>query len=172
MTKLTCSCGRKDCLNCSASGWSVLVRQAIAKGDAYNPKHVQRYASSIERIVSGSRDEAATGKLLARTLRKAGGALGDALQALNQTIEPDAILLAGSMVRIPEYVDGINRQLAKLGSDGQATGDKIRIGEIRAVRAAAILALLEKVYSPALDLASIQDNRSAVIRKSALGGKH
>lgn len=169
-TKLTCSCGRKDCLNCTASGWSVLVRQGTAKGNVYNPKHVQRYASAIERMMGGAKGQVGAGPQLTRTLRAAGSALGDALQTLNQTIEPEAILLAGSMARIPAYVDGINRRLGKLGNDGQATAGKIRIGEIRAVRAAAILALLEKVYSPALDLAALAAQTSPANRKRNLAG--
>ncbi|HUS98436.1 MAG TPA: ROK family transcriptional regulator [Hyphomicrobiaceae bacterium] len=170
-TKMTCSCGRMDCLNCTASGWSVLVRQGIAKGEVYNPKHVQRYAGAIDQIVDGNKGAAGRAPVLVANLRAAGSALGDVLQSLKQTIDPDAILLAGSMARIPEYIEGINRRLSKLGSDGEATIGKIRIGEIRAVRAAAILALLEKVYSPALDLNALNDNRLAKSNKSATDRK-
>jgi predicted NBD/HSP70 family sugar kinase len=159
-TKLTCSCGRNDCLNCSASGWAVLVRQGIAEGKIYNPTHVEHYASAIEEMVGGidrSATPGAPGAKLSRDLRSAGGALADALLKIDQMIDPEAIVLAGSMPRIPDYVAGIGRHLNKLGSIGQTIRNKIRIGEIRAVRAAALLVLLEKVYSPHLDLAALHD---------------
>jgi len=159
-TKLTCSCNRNDCLNCSASGWSVLVRQGIASGEVYDSTHIQQYASAIENMVGNvGRDDSWPPKLC-RDLRSAGGALADFLLTVDQTIDPEAILLAGSMSRIPDYVTGIEQRLRKLGDNGEATLAKLRVGEIRAVRAAAILVLLEKVYSSNLDLAAFQD-RSA-----------
>ena len=133
-TKLTCSCGRNDCLNCSASGWAVLVRQGTAAGKTYNPTHVQHYASAIEEMVGGIDRSAAAGAKLSRNLHAAGGALADALLKMDQMIDPEAIVLAGSMPRIPDYVAGIGRYLNKLGRIGQTIRKKIRIGEIRAVR--------------------------------------
>lgn len=160
-TKLTCSCGRDDCLNCSASGWAVLVRQGIAEGTKYNPKHLPRYASAIERIADLFSRGETIDKKLSRDLKSAGGALADALLTMDQMIDPKAIVLLGSMPRIPDYLAGIKRRLGKLGTIGQHTLAKIRLGEIRAVRAAALLVLLEKVYSPELDLAALQSRRAA-----------
>lgn len=160
-TALTCSCGRNDCLNCTASGWSVLVAQAMTDGSKYNPKHVQRYARAIEGIAADFDAGTAIDAKLSRTLRTAGGALADALATIDQMIDPEAIVLLGSMPRIGDYHSGIERRLTKLGDIGEQTLDKIRIGKIRAVRAAALLVLLEKVYSSNLDIAALQVQRTS-----------
>ena len=156
-TKLTCTCDRNDCLNCSASGWSVLVRQGLAEGNVYNPRHAQIYARAIDRIVDDLHRNGPSDAKLSRALKAAGGALADALLAIDQMMDPEVILLAGSMPRIPDYMTGLEQQLGKFGSVGESTRNKVRIGEIRAVRAAAIMVLLEKVYSPNLDLAKLHD---------------
>lgn len=156
MTALTCSCGRQDCLNCTASGWSILARLGITGDARYDPAHVATYARAIDRLIDDKqRDPGA-----ADALRSAGGALAGALQILNQTIEPEAIILAGSMSRVPEYVEGIEMRLRDSTEGGEALA-KLRIGEVRAVRAAAMLVLLEKIYSPALDFESLRDSAVA-----------
>lgn len=161
-TALTCSCGRRDCLNCTASGWSVLSRLGITGDREYDPAHVASYARAIDRFVDdGLRRD--TG--VAEALRSAGWALAGALQVLNQTIEPEAIILAGSMSRVPEYVEGIETQLKESTEGGLALA-KLQIGELRAVRAAAMLVLLEKIYSPALDFETLRD--SAVAPSSSM----
>jgi glucokinase len=149
-TPFTCSCGRNDCLNCSASGWSVLARLGIIKDPVYRPDNVAEYANAISALTESAGHEAKQNNAHCEALRNAGAALAGALQLLNQTIEPEAIILAGSMSRAPAYRQGIRQSLDKT-DEGQAALAKIQTGEIRAVRAAAILALLERIYSPALD---------------------
>ncbi len=155
-TQLTCSCGRCDCLNCSASGWAVLVRHGTVDDDQYRPKEVTRYANAIERITDTTRRGDRRDAQLDRHIRNAGGALAEVLHMFNQTVEPEAIVLAGSMACSQEYIDGIKRRLSTLDDDGQATAAKIRIGSMRGVRAAGILVLLEQIYSPSLDLGALK----------------
>lgn len=159
-TTLSCSCGRNDCLNCTASGWAVLARQGLTDGSTYNPRHVQRYASAIDRIATTPGAGAALDEELSRNLQTAGSALADALLAIDQIIDPEALVLLGTMPRCADYLAGIEKRLTGLGEIGQKTRAKIRTGEIRAVRAAALMVLLEKVCSPGLDILALHDQRT------------
>lgn len=156
-TALTCSCGRQDCLNCSASGWSVLARLRIIGENVYDPAHLADYARAIDQFTGDGRQDDRVSTDMSEALRYAGGALASALQILNQTIEPEAIILAGSMSRAPDYIEGINLQLRQ-SAEGREAQAKLLIGELRAVRAAAMLVLLEKIYSPALDFEALRDS--------------
>ncbi|MGI9380922.1 MAG: ROK family transcriptional regulator, partial [Methyloligellaceae bacterium] len=101
-TKLTCSCGRNDCLNCNVTGWSLLNRFKLID-DIYNPAHVVRYARLVEEMLTGSKET----KKFDRAFREAGSALGASIRLIDQLIEPESILLTGSVARLPYYRDGI-----------------------------------------------------------------
>lgn len=147
---LICSCGRNDCLNCSASGWSVLARMDLLKDRIYAPADVGDYATAIKSFADPGEPGAERNDALVNALQSAGSALAGSLTVLNQTIEPEAMILAGSLARVPDYVAGVRRKL-QASEEGLEVLGKLRLAEIRAVRAAAILALMERIYSPELD---------------------
>jgi len=152
-TNLTCSCGSNHCLNCSASGWSVLVRLGRTSGNRYQPDDIPHYASEINQLIEQQSDTETQNKEVikqARIIRSAGSALAKSLQQLNQFIEPQAIVLNGSMSRVSAYQKGIS-QFLETSSEGKATLEKIHYGELRAVRAAGVLALKKTIYSPNFD---------------------
>jgi predicted NBD/HSP70 family sugar kinase len=88
-------------------------------------------------------------------LKNTGEALAAALQSVSLLLEPEAIVVAGPLSRAAPYLDGVRRGLGRLGESGEEALGKLRCGEIRAARAAAILALLERIYSPALDFEAL-----------------
>lgn len=152
-TDLFCSCGSSHCLNCSASGWSVLVRSGKTSGTRYQPDDTAHYAREINQLIQ---HDANVGKdykedaKLSRIVSNAGVALGKSLQQLNQFLEPQAIVLNGSMSRVLAYRKGIS-QVLESSDEGMATLEKVHYGELRAVRAAGVLALRKTIYSPAFD---------------------
>jgi len=152
-SNLSCSCGSNQCLNCYASGWSVLVRLGKTSGRAFLPDDIAHYAHEINKLIEHQAVSKTKGKediKQTRIIRNAGAALGKSLQQLNQFLEPQAIVLNGSMSRVLEYRKGISQSL-ETNNEGEATLEKIHYGDLRAVRAAGILALKKTIYSPNFD---------------------
>lgn len=164
-TSLTCSCGGQDCLNCSASGWSVLARLGKIDNPAYDANAVVDYARMIDGLPRSQSPDADANDDLSAALHSAGRALSGALQILNQTVDPEAIILAGSMARFDAYVAGLKQDLGET-AEGNAVRDKLLVSDIRAHRAAAILVLLEKVYSPALEFEALRNSSGIAIEGS------
>ena len=54
------------------------------------------------------------------------------------------------MSRVPEYRKGISQALES-SDEGKSTLEKICYGELRAVQAAGVLALMKTIYSPDFD---------------------
>lgn len=170
-TQLQCSCGSNYCLNCSASGWSVLARSGKTSGNSYQPDDIAHYASEINQLIEKQSDSKAPHKednKQTRILRNSGAALGRSLQQLNQFIEPQAIVLNGSMSRVLEYRKGLSQSL-ETSHEGKATLDKIHYGELRAVRAAGILALKKTIYSPTFDFEQACETANTANMKFSAG---
>lgn len=149
-TNLFCPCGSNYCLNCCASGWSVLVHSGKTSERQYKTSDIAHYANEINKLVDQQAESVIKPKAnnkQARLLRNAGTALGKSLQQLNQFLEPEAIVLNGSMSRVCEYRKGISLFLGT-SDEGLATLEKIHYGKLRAVRAAGVLALKKTIYSP------------------------
>lgn len=162
-TKLFCACGSNHCLNCSASGWSVLARLGKTPGSRYQPDDIADYANEINQLIetdadSGSRQSDDLKQ--SQILKKAGAALGKSLLQLNQFLEPQAIVLNGSMSRVLDYQKGISQAL-ETSDEGKATLEKINYGKLRAVRAAGILALKNTIYTPLLDFEQVCETANA-----------
>ena len=145
-TKLTCSCGRNDCLNCNVTGWSLLNRFKLID-DVYNPADVVHYARLVEEMLAGSEDS----KKYNRYFRDAGTALGESIRLIDQLMEPESILLTGSVTRMPSYRDGIYSKFEMNNGDDRELCEKIRMGTVSAARSSAVPALLAFVFSPNLD---------------------
>jgi predicted NBD/HSP70 family sugar kinase len=170
-TKLRCSCGSNSCLNCCASGWSVLARLGKTSNNEYHPDDVAAYAKEINQLIENqacSKAGQTKDANQARILKDAGAAIGRSLEQLNQFLEPQVIIVYGSMSRLVDYRDGISQLLCS-DSEGKATLAKIRYGEISAVRAAGILALKESIYSPTLDFEQACETASIASLGTAAG---
>jgi len=160
---LLCSCGSNYCLNCSASGWAVLVGLGRVSGSQYELDDIAHYAAEINQLIEQQADVKAQDKKRVkqtRIVKKAGIALGRTLQQLNQFIEPEAIVLNGSMSRVVDYRLGISQSL-EASNEGKATLEKIHYGELRAVQAAGVLALMKTIYSPDFDFVQACETATA-----------
>jgi predicted NBD/HSP70 family sugar kinase len=154
-TALECFCGRCDCLNCSASGWAILCSLGMIRERRYTPERVTDYAAALEAITSDEAGDGADDGLRLRALQAGGEALAGALRSLCLLLEPEAIIVDGPLSRAPAYLDGIRRHLEEAGDSGAEVSRKMKRGEIRAAQAAAILPLLDLIYSPNLDFEAL-----------------
>lgn len=170
-TDLVCSCGSSHCLNCCASGWSLLVRLGKTSGNQYQPDDIAHYAREINLLIeqeANAETDSQEAFKQSRIIRSAGAALGKSLQLLNQFLEPQAIVLNGSMSRMSSYRKGISHFL-ETSNEGKAALDKINYGELRAVRAAGILALKKTIYSPTFNFKQACETANTSAEKSSAG---
>ncbi|MEZ5660173.1 MAG: ROK family transcriptional regulator [Burkholderiaceae bacterium] len=151
-TRLVCSCGQSNCLNCLASGWSVLARLGAADGDKYQPSQVGAYARVIHSLIEPDSDDRAHLARVRRLLRDAGSELARALAYVDLSFDPDLIVLAGSLARNESYFAGVSRGLQQGGAVGADLSRKTTRSTMAPVRAAALVALLDHVFSPTLEL--------------------
>jgi len=173
-SKLCCSCGSNSCLNCWASGWSVLANLGKTKDGQYNVEHLDAYAQEINALIEAQSDPISRNKKTtnqARVIQEAGAELARSLTQLNQFLEPQAIVLYGSMSRLNDYRQGIAKRLES-SEEGKLALDKIRYGELNSVRAAGLLALKETVYSPTLDFEQIVESANITNYAKTVGDCH
>lgn len=71
-SKLVCSCGRSDCLNCEASGWAILNKIGLTDRPEYQHKRVQEYSEKIRALVGGRLEIGKGVKQVDQVLLKAG----------------------------------------------------------------------------------------------------
>ncbi len=164
-TRLICSCGQSNCLNCMASGWSVLVRLDDAISAKYSPGQVRDYARAIHDLIEPAADDRTRAARVRRLLRDAGEELARALAYVDLAFDPDVVVLAGSLARNESYYRGVLRGLQNGGAVGAALARKVTRGQMSPTRAAALIALLDHVFSPNLEL------RTVVAGESADGGR-
>jgi predicted NBD/HSP70 family sugar kinase len=166
-TRLVCSCGQSDCLNCTASGWSILNRLDLLASSTYQIDQVQTYSQLTRALVSGglasnAKDMQDTQKTK-RTMREAGGALARGLRFVELSFDPDMIILAGPLAAHDDYFRGVMKGLQASGPSGANIASKLTRSLITPAQAAGITALLDIVFSPSLDLqrlASAQAGRN------------
>lgn len=149
-TSLICSCGRNDCLNCIASGWSILVQAGLIKNKKYNPVLVPEYAERLNSLLNNECQLLPSDKLT-RLLFEAGENLAYTITKISQTLDPESIILAGQLIRSNHYLSGLKTSLKKLGQDGLSALSKIKVGKVKIVEATSFMPLLKNLYSPNFD---------------------
>ena len=146
-TDLICSCGRNDCLNCIASGWSILVEAGLVKNKRYNPGLVPVYAKLLNKFLN-SNSKLAQSKIFYNLLLAAGKNLAYNITKINQTLDPEIIILAGLLTYSNHYLSSIKSSLKGLGQDGLSALSKLKVGNVKIVEAASFMPLLNNLYSP------------------------
>jgi predicted NBD/HSP70 family sugar kinase len=146
-TELICSCARDDCLNCVASGWSVLVEAGLVKNKKYNPDLVPVYAKLLNRLIKNKGSFMSSNKV-ANLLTEAGRILANSITKINQILDPEIIILAGLLTHSNYYLSGIKLSLKDLGQDGVSALSKLKIGNVKIVEATSFMPLLKNLYSP------------------------
>ena len=148
-TDLRCTCGRNDCLNLSATGFSILSRLGALDHAAFDPSRLPHYAASLVRAV-GERDNAPA-------IRAAGRNLAAALDPLAKLLAPEMIVLSGILGADDAYVAGAEAALTDTYGYGARSRFRLVQGQILPSEAAALLALHTFCYSDRLDFERLND---------------
>ena len=146
-TELICSCGRNDCLNCVASGWSILVEAGLIEDKNYKPELVPVYAKLLNKILNKKEGFIVSNKI--KTLfYNAGKILALNLTKINQIIDPQLIILAGFLTNSTHYSSGIKDTLQSLGTDGNSALSKLKLGNVNIIQATCFMPLLKTIFTP------------------------
>lgn len=149
-TTLTCTCGRSDCLNLSATGYGILGRIGALNDPAFDRSRLRTYANALLAAI----DDPAT----APHARAAGQSLAVALDPLVKLLAPEMIVLNGVLGTDAAYFDGITQALQ---AEGLAQGAQLVRGEVAPYEAASLLALHTFCYSDQLDFERLSANADA-----------
>lgn len=140
---LTCTCGRHDCLNLSASGFGILSRMGKLDHLAFDTSQMSFYATSLLAAL----DDTAVAYLVA----EAGEKLAPALDNIAKLLRPKMIVLSGYLGTNESYYNGVEAMLTREFNHGSKTSFQLVKGTISPVEAAALLALHSLCYSNRLD---------------------
>jgi hypothetical protein len=143
-------CGQSDCLNCVASGWSILSRLKLIDGPVYQRSDILDYSAQLRALVNGTLDLPRA--RVQRVVRDAGIALARGLRYLDLTLDAERVVLSGPLAGVETYVEGVHAGLRKAGAPGARILKKLVCGRISSGEAAGVTALLESIFSPSLDL--------------------
>ena len=146
-TELICSCGRNDCLNCVASGWSILVEAGLIEDKNYKPDLVPVYAKLLNKILN-KKEEFIVSNKINTLFYNAGKILALNLTKINQIIDPQLIILAGFLTNSTHYSSGIKDTLQSLGTDGNSALSKLKLGNVNIIQATCFMPLLKTIFTP------------------------
>ncbi|MEQ9037508.1 MAG: ROK family protein [Silicimonas sp.] len=136
---LTCVCGRHDCLNLAATGFSLLSRLGLLDHQVFDRSKLSFYASTI---LDKLADEASV-----TPLREAGSNLALAVDNIVKLLGPERVILSGHLGTNEDYFEGARQAL----EEQYGVGNILVRGEISSVRSAALLALHAYCYLDRLD---------------------
>ena len=142
-TSLTCTCGRNDCINLSATGFSVLAKLDQLDHTAFDQSKLPVYAQSLVAAVNEPANE--------NHIRQAGRHLAWALDPMAKLLAPEVIILSGILGAHDAYFSGIESELAKEFDYGPGSSFQLEKGTISPRKAASLLALHAFCYSDRLD---------------------
>lgn len=148
---LTCSCGRKDCLNTVASGWSVLVNSGRLSDTKYDATHSHAYVCALTEMLDAPAD--ARTKALLHT---AGECTARTAAEVCLFTDPELVLVVGAMTRSQEFTDGFQSEWAqsRLHSMSDAP-PALRFDPTPPAGSSAHLALNEYLFSSAFSLSEM-----------------
>ncbi len=104
-----CTCGRVGCLDTVASGHAVLTGLRLVRRRISPVEHGVESARLLERAMA--RASAGDSKAIS-AFQNAGTRLGEAVATVVAVVDPEAIVLAGPLIQVPAYVEGVRASLA------------------------------------------------------------
>lgn len=149
---LRCTCGRNDCLNLSATGFSVLAQLGKLDHDTFDRSKLPVYAASLLAAIDDDANAA--------HLHEAGESLAEALDPLAKVLAPELIILSGALGSNPAYFAGVEQRLAADFGFGPDSDFRLVKGEVSPTEAASLLALHTFCYSDRLDFERLNDSAS------------
>lgn len=152
-TSLRCTCGRDDCLNLCATGFSILAQLGKLDHAAFDRSKLPLYARSLVALVEdrgNAREIGETGRNLAR-----------ALDPLAKLLAPEMIVLSGILGADEAYFSGAESELAAAYEYGPNSSYRLVRGEVSPSEAASLLALHTFCYSDRLDFERLNESADA-----------
>lgn len=143
-----CSCGRRGCLDTVASGHAILAQLSLIPRRRVKTGHRAVDAALLREAVQKANDE---DPRVLRAFRSAGRALGSALKGIAVLLDPEIIILGGTVLRARSYIDSVVEKFSKY-SDIPILISKIPEGDV-----ASYLALDAFVFSKNLNFAHLGD---------------
>jgi len=137
-----CTCGRSGCLDTVASGHAVLTGLGLVGRRLSPVEHGVANARLLKQAVERAR---AGDRKAISVFRSTGARLGEAVAAVVAVVDPEAIVLAGPLIQVPAYVDGVRESLASRLAG--LPGAHLLLSGLSSDRAAAMLALDSFVLS-------------------------
>lgn len=140
-----CSCGRKGCLDVTASGISILEKLKAAKIPGA-PAREDRGS----RLRSLARYHGTDLPEVEEAFRQAGQTMGRAVDGMIALLDPELILLAGETSRHPAYLEGVRDTLAALRPGERSW--PVEVSALRTVQSAVWIGLDAFVFSHSLNI--------------------
>ncbi len=143
-----CRCGKSGCLDTLVSGSGILSRLA----GGHRPKSVARPAEDAERLASVIRAAREGDVALNALFREAGEVLGRHLFPVSVVSAPDRLTLAGPMVQVPAYEEGVRYGLEAAFGRACVVPPPVRISRIGYADASRIFALEEFLLNSPIEI--------------------
>lgn len=140
-----CACGRRGCLDATASGISILRKLKDVRLAGANPED-----EPGARLRSLARHEGAGHPEVDEAFRAAGSQMGRAVDNLFALLDPQLVLLAGETSRHPAFLAGVHETLAAL-RPGQSDWP-VKVSNITTDLSAVWVALDAFVFSHTLNI--------------------
>lgn len=154
----TCVCGRRGCLNTTASGLAVLCEAGGIDWDEALELDIETSSRRIGDVMTRARH----GDRSARTaLVRAGSRLGSAVHSLAMVLDPEAIVLGGPLANDPWYRHGVERCLYDDPARTPVACRTLEVSRMDMVQATIATALDAFVFSPALDVGRLPGRRAS-----------
>ena len=158
-TPLRCTCGRSDCVNLSATGFSILANLGMLDHTAFDQLKVPLYARAL---VDAVVDRANVGPI-----DRAGRQLAHALDPVTMLFAPEMIIMSGVLGADERYFGGAENELAAVYGYGPDSPYRLVRGQVTPSDAAALLALHTFCYSDRLDFERLNGSAVAEVEKKA-----
>lgn len=158
-TPLRCTCGRNDCVNLSATGFSILANLGALDHAAFDPSKLPVYASALVAAVDNPTN--------ADQIRAAGRRLALALDPVAKLLAPELIVLSGILGANATYFDGVETELTAAYQYEPEGSYRLVRGKVLPSEAASLLALHSFCYSDLLDFERLSEGATAAAGGSA-----
>jgi predicted NBD/HSP70 family sugar kinase len=143
-----CLCGRRGCLNVTASGWAALADLDELDDPILSTAALRTYAAPLTDLLHR---EAGGDRAACAALERAGRNLGRAIRPLRTVLDPTHILLSGPVGRTASYLNGVQDGIGEDGADAVQSRERL-IDE-----AAALMAFDAFIRTPSMDFARLSN---------------
>lgn len=155
---LTCACGRNDCLNTVASGWSVLVNSGRLPGARFEATRSHAYVHALTELL-GTPADAGTRALL----RTAGESIARTAAEVCLLTDPELVLVVGALTRSADFTEGLEAAWGRARlHDLSDTPPELVFDPAPPAGSSAHLALNEYLFSSALSLSELINKKGSV----------